>query len=342
MSLGTERAAVQNPFLCYAEEAGWTYLSSEAALNLRRGITSPVLDAVLIQQLQRLNPAVIDAQRAEDMARRITRVRPNIEGNLDAWEYLKGLKTVFVEEQRRERNLKLLDLNDLGRNTFHVTDEFTFSNGTPPDIRTDLTFFINGIPVDKSFLRKTARLVQAYTQAGEVQEPTAVHTLGEAALAQIAASNKSDTVKVFNLLKVLHDLVHGKAHEQPWLISIGDRAEAIARAFEQRQQTTQDALAALEELVRDLREAEHRRDETGLAPEAFAVLWYLKKEDVAQAEEVARRAAAAFEAHPHWQASDHQEQEVRKALYKALIDTGADGVVELANGVLRMLRRASL
>ena len=199
-----------------------------------------------------------------------------------------------------------------------------------------------GIPVDKSFLRKTARLVQAYTQAGGVQEPTAVHTLGEAALAQIAASNKPDTVKVFNLLKVLHDLVGGKAHEQPWLVSIGDRAEAIARAFEQRQQTTQDALAALEEVVRDLREAEQRRDETDLAPEAFAVLWYLKKEDVAQAEEVAQRTATAFEAYPHWQTSSHQEQQVRKALYKALIDAGADGVVELANGVLRMLRRASV
>ena len=60
-----------------------------------------------------------------------------------------------------------------------------------------------------------------------------------------------------------------------------------------------------------------------------------------QAEEVARQASAAFAAHPHWQASSHQEQEVRKALYKALIDANADGVVELANGVLRMLRRAS-
>jgi type I restriction enzyme, R subunit len=85
-----------------------------------------VLDAVLIQQLRRLNPGVMDAQRAEDTACRITRVQPNIEGNLDAWEYLKGLKTVLVEEQRRERNLKRLDLNDLSRNTFHLTDEFTF------------------------------------------------------------------------------------------------------------------------------------------------------------------------------------------------------------------------
>jgi type I restriction enzyme R subunit len=203
------------------------------------------------------------------------------------------------------------------------------------------TNYERDIPVDKSFLRKTARLVQVHTQAGEVREPTTVHILDEAALAQIAASNKPDTVKVFNLLKALHDLVHEQAHEQPWLISIGDRAEAIARAFEQRQRTTREALATLEELLGDLREAVRGRSETDLAPEAFAVLWYLKKEGVAQAEAVAHRVAVAFESHPHWQVSSHQEQEVRKAPYKALINVGVDGVVELANGVLHMLRRAS-
>ena len=33
-------------------------------MNLRRGVTSPVLDAVLIDQLQRLNPGVVDHLRA--------------------------------------------------------------------------------------------------------------------------------------------------------------------------------------------------------------------------------------------------------------------------------------
>ncbi|MFP3868200.1 MAG: type I restriction endonuclease [Desulfobacteraceae bacterium] len=75
------------------------------------------------------------------------RVRPNIEGNLDAWEYLKGLKTVFVEVEKRERNIRLLDMVQVEANTFHVTDEFTFSNGIPPDIRTDIMLFINGVPI---------------------------------------------------------------------------------------------------------------------------------------------------------------------------------------------------
>lgn len=148
MPVGGERAAVQNPFLRYAEEAGWTYLSPEAALDLRRGgVLSPVLDAVLIDKLQALNPGIVDHQRAQDIRDRLVRVRPNIEGNLDAWEYLKGLKTVFVDAEKRERNLRLLDPTNVDANAFHVTDEFTFSNGTPPDIRTDLMLFVNGIPI---------------------------------------------------------------------------------------------------------------------------------------------------------------------------------------------------
>jgi type I restriction enzyme R subunit len=147
MHIGGERKAVLNPFLRYAEEAGWTYLSPEEALDLRQGVTSPVLDAVLIAQLQKLNPGTVDHLRAEQVRDRLVRVRPNIEGNLDAWEYLKGLKTVFVEAEKRENNIRLLDPVNIEANTFHITDEFTFSNGTPPDIRTDITLFINGVPI---------------------------------------------------------------------------------------------------------------------------------------------------------------------------------------------------
>jgi type I restriction enzyme R subunit len=146
-TLGSERGAVQNPFIRYAVEAGWTYLSPEDALRLRPGTTSPILRPVLVQQLQRLNPGVVDARRAEDVAGALCRVKPTIEGNFAAWEYLKGLKTVFVETERRERNVRLLDAAHPEANVFHVTDEFTFSNGTPPDIRADVVLLVNGVPL---------------------------------------------------------------------------------------------------------------------------------------------------------------------------------------------------
>ena len=141
MALGSERHTVQEPLIRYAEEAGWTYLPPEEALRLRRGETGPVLHEVLVGQLQRLNPGIVDLNRAEELVRRFTAVRPTIEGNLTAWEYLAGLKTVFVEEERRERNVRFLDPDHPERNVFHVTDEFTFASGTHT-IRPDVVFLI--------------------------------------------------------------------------------------------------------------------------------------------------------------------------------------------------------
>ncbi|MFT0795934.1 type I restriction endonuclease, partial [Synechococcus sp. H70.1] len=147
MSLASERRTVQNPLIRYAEEAGWTYLPPEEALRLRHGPEQPFLRGVLIAQLQRLNPGVItSAEQAAEVVARLVRLRPDIEGNREAWEYLKGLKTVFVQVERRERNLRLLDPEHLEANTFHVTDEFCFHSG-PHKIRADVVFLVNGIPV---------------------------------------------------------------------------------------------------------------------------------------------------------------------------------------------------
>jgi len=146
MPLGTERTAVQNPLLRYAQEVGWTYLPRAEAERLRRGTDKPFLHEVLVRQLQCLNPGIVDLARAEAVVKRLALVPPTIEGNLQAWEYLRGLKTVFVEDERRERNIRLLDPNHAAANTFHVTDEFTFSNGSRT-VRADAVFLINGVPV---------------------------------------------------------------------------------------------------------------------------------------------------------------------------------------------------
>lgn len=147
MGLGGEMAAVQNPFVKYAREAGWVYLSPDEARQLRRGEdTSPVLDEVLIDQLQRLNPGVVDRAKAEELVGQLVRVRANIDGNLDAWEFLKGLRTVFVEAEGRERNVLFVDPTRLDANTFHVTDEFSYVGGTRP-VRTDVQLHVNGIPI---------------------------------------------------------------------------------------------------------------------------------------------------------------------------------------------------
>ena len=147
MTLSSERRVVQISLIRYAEEARWEYLSPGDALRLRHGPEQPFLHDVLIAQLQRLNPGVVtSAEQAAEVIARLMRLRPDIEGNREAWEYLKGLKTVFVQAERRERNLRLLDPQQVEANTFHVTDEFRFHSG-PHKIRADVVFLVNGIPV---------------------------------------------------------------------------------------------------------------------------------------------------------------------------------------------------
>jgi type I restriction enzyme R subunit len=146
LRIGGEGQAVQSPLIRYVTEAGWTHLSRDDALRLRVGETGPVLRDVFIQQVQKLNPGTVDLIEAEEQVKRLLRLPPTIEGNQQVWEFLKGLKTVFVPAERRERDLTLIDFDHPDRNTFHVTSEYQFSNGTY-SIRPDVVFLVNGIPI---------------------------------------------------------------------------------------------------------------------------------------------------------------------------------------------------
>ena len=131
-----------------------------------------------------------------------------------------------------------------------------------------------------------------------------------------------------------------KEQDQPYLIPIGERARAIAEAFEKRQISSQQALEELEQLVGEYRSAVVEREESNLSSEGFGVYWLLQREGVAQAHKIAQQAAGAFAQYPHWKQSDEQERHVRMALYKGLMEAGVDNL-ELVNQVLQVLERAA-
>lgn len=145
-SLGQERTAVQDPVLDYVQEIGWEYVSPDEASRLKRGETGFVFRDVFIRQMQKLNSDFMDTILAEQLLKEITRIPATIEGNFTAWEYLKGLKTIFVPDKNREKNIKFIDMENIERNVFQVTDEFSFTNGNNR-IRLDIVFLINGVPI---------------------------------------------------------------------------------------------------------------------------------------------------------------------------------------------------
>ncbi|MCX8049401.1 MAG: HsdR family type I site-specific deoxyribonuclease, partial [Methylohalobius sp.] len=205
------------------------------------------------------------------------------------------------------------------------------------------------IPVDKSFLRKTATIVQQHTHTSLVREPSATYEIGPAALVALLNAEQPDTVKVFNLLKELYRLVQAKGHSAPYLLSIGERAEEIRRRFEERQIESQETLRELGELVQQLRAAEQERRQRGdfaahpHAEQAFTVEWWLRIHGIApeRAQEVAKSMEAAFAEFPHWMSDPRQERELRIRLYKALHAIGVPEVVAWADAILNLLRRAA-
>jgi type I restriction enzyme R subunit len=148
VTLGSERGAVQSPFIRYAIESGWEYVAPEEALSMRGGETGTALAGTLIDQLQKLNPDVVARHRAEELVRRLVRVPPNIHGNLDVWEHLQGIKKVFVEEENRERDVRFFDEHDPTANTLQVTGEWVFRPRPDAEaIRFDVALVVNGIPL---------------------------------------------------------------------------------------------------------------------------------------------------------------------------------------------------
>jgi type I restriction enzyme, R subunit len=145
-TLGSERDTVQSPLVGYAAEIGWTYLSPEDALTLRRGSGGLLLRDIVRSKLIELNPGIVIIENVDSVVERIEGVRTSIEGNAEVLEWLRGERAIYVESEKRSRNVQLIDFDHPSNNVFHLTDEWEFTNGQFTN-RADVLFLINGIPV---------------------------------------------------------------------------------------------------------------------------------------------------------------------------------------------------
>lgn len=145
-SIGSERATVQNPLVGYAVEIGWAYLTPDQSLTLRRGESGALLYQTLRDKLISLNPGVVTVNNVDDVIARIESARNNIEGNAEVLAWLRGERSIYVQSEKRQRNVVLIDFSHPAENIFHVTDEWQFTNGKYTN-RADVMFAINGVPV---------------------------------------------------------------------------------------------------------------------------------------------------------------------------------------------------
>ena len=193
--------------------------------------------------------------------------------------------------------------------------------------------------VDKELTAKTRELLQEHTESHLFELPDAVYELGTDTLQKIDQSDTSDTVKVLNLQKALHRTVANEGSSKPFLISIGERAEAVTESYESRQVATQDILAEFRRLAEECSLAARESEQLGMDANTFAVYMVLRNaiEDVNP--EQARAVDQVFAEFPDYRWDNHQQNQLRMTLYKTLRPTvGAKDLIETTNKLLRLER----
>lgn len=144
--LGSEADSVQTPIVKYATDIGWTLLDPRSAISERRGEGGLLLYRTLSTKLVELNPGLVTTENVDELIQRIDGVRSSIEGNHEILEWLRGRRGMYVEQERRQRHVTVIDFEHPTHNTFHVTTEWHYTNGQFAN-RADVVFCINGIPI---------------------------------------------------------------------------------------------------------------------------------------------------------------------------------------------------
>jgi type I restriction enzyme, R subunit len=158
-------------------------------------------------------------------------------------------------------------------------------------------------------------------------------------LQAIKESDSADTVKVLNLRKLLAVLVEEEGRNKPYLLSIGERAQWVAQNYEERQITTQEALARFEALVQEANEADTRRQTMNLDENSFAIYTALAAVNEQVTAEQAQTINHLFGRYPDHEWNAQQGDELRSELYILLIPiVGIKHYLKAANTLLELGR----
>ena len=193
--------------------------------------------------------------------------------------------------------------------------------------------------VDKELTAKTQELLQQHTESDQFALPGSIQALHADTLREIKESYVSDTVKVLNLRKVLHKTVTEEGRSKPFLISIGERAEELADAYENRLLTTQQALIEFENLADEYTQASRERAQMNLDENAYAVYKVIEgyTEDIIP--EQVRDLNRVFDRFPDYQWNEHQSSQLRRMFYLTLRPiVGTENMIEATNALLNLER----
>jgi type I restriction enzyme R subunit len=200
--------------------------------------------------------------------------------------------------------------------------------------------YSDNVYVDRELTEKTKDLLKQKTTGGEIETLETIHQLGPKELEAIRSSGTSDRAKILNLRKLIAIIALKDGPTNPFLRLIGDRARALAEAYEDRQIETQEALARFDNLAQQYIDSDEERRKLGLDENAYAIYNLLEPFIDSFSPQQAKEIDAIFEGFPDYGWDDSQERKLRAKLYKSIRAlVGASKMIEVTDSLMR-LRRA--
>lgn len=198
------------------------------------------------------------------------------------------------------------------------------------------------IQVDRDFQKKTNELVQKHIGTTYIQHVSEGIPINEQTVEYITAQKGGDANKIINLVKSIEK----KAEEEsgdPYLVAMAERARAVQEGFENRQESTAEALAKLLKEVESNEQRKKEQAEKGFDGLTYFVYRTLLDAEINKAEEVSRKVREAFVEFPDWRKSEAALRELRKkvtfAIYAETDDL--DKVTGLVNDLFNLLEKAA-
>ncbi len=196
------------------------------------------------------------------------------------------------------------------------------------------------IYVDRAFQKKTNRLVQEQISTSAIDNITDFIKIDSETIQIIKDKNYGDSTKIINLIKSIQNAAEHE-NDNPFLIAMYERALEVQENFEKRQQTTQESLAELLDLI-DIEETRKReQSEKGFDSLSYFVLSKLTEAGVANPESITSKIKDAFIEFPNWQKTTAEMRELRKKITIAIFaeEDDLDKITNIVEQLLTILSK---
>lgn len=192
------------------------------------------------------------------------------------------------------------------------------------------------IQVDREFQRKTNELIQSKVAGTYPTFDNEYFEINEKSIEYIKSKNKNENTKVINLIKSIEKIAEEHS-DDPFLIGLRERAEAIEERYEDRQLSTQEALVEIRKIYEDDVKRKKEQAEKGFDGLTFFIYRSLLDKGLPKSAEVTKQIKEEFVNNPNWKTSEKELRELRRGVYYAILaeednlDKAASIVEELFN-----------